>query len=227
MQTQVPAFIPCFNNRTYAEHMVRQLSRLGFSRIVLLDNASTAPDMRAWLGSSACTAEIIQLDRNLGPWHLVKDPTALALLPRHFCLTDPDLEFNRDLPEDFLSRLASVITRESVGKAGFALDIADRAALRDDLFVYGDQRMRIWEWEEKFWRRPLAPLDSGDPVYAAAIDTTFALYDLDRYRPDDFYSAVRVAGRFTARHLPWYRQGMLPDAEAAEYARTQAFSNYF
>ena len=40
----------------------------------------------------------------------------------------------------------------------------------------------------------------------AEIDTTFALYKPGILNPDShsFFSAIRIAGDYTAKHLPWY-----------------------
>jgi hypothetical protein len=177
LQAEIPVLIPCFNNPTYARNMLGQLSALGFRRIVLLDNASTSPDMYAWLNSLNGEATIIDLPSNFGPHHVIYDARILALLPQFFCLTDPDLAFNPALPNGFLGELASLTVRHQVGKAGFALDISDRDAMRDDTFEVGGRRAKIWEWESQFWEKPLGSLEGGDKVYEAPIDTTFALYN--------------------------------------------------
>jgi hypothetical protein len=226
LQAEVPVFVPCYNNPTYARGMLRQLRALGFRRVVLVDNASTSPDMRAWLGGLGGEADVVALAENLGPRDIFLDPRNLALLPRHFCVTDPDLALNPALPDGFLGDLAALAERHRVGKAGFALDISDREAMRDDLFRIGERDWKIWEWEAQFWEKALGSLEDGDAVYDAMIDTTFALYDKERFDPADPLRAVRVAGRFTARHLPWYRDLGLPDAEAAHYRRAGRFSFY-
>jgi hypothetical protein len=218
--------VPCFNNPTYSQSMLNQLQRLGFQRIVYVDNASTSAEMLCWLRQVGRQATVIVLKENLGPRHVAMDLTSIALLPRHFCITDPDLLFNPDLPPDFVAQLAALTEREKIGKAGFALDISDRAAMREEYFRIGKGDFRIWEWEQKYWDHPIAPLPAGDPVYRAAIDTTFALYDRKYFTPDAFIAAVRVAGRFTARHLPWYRDRGVPESELAFYARTEKFSFY-
>jgi len=226
LQAEIPILVPCFNNPTYARNMLKQLQVLGFGQVVIIDNASTSPDMRNWLGSLGSEVTVISLPGNFGPHHIFHDTRTFALLPRYFCVTDPDLSFNPALPDGFLGDLAMLTTRHRIGKAGFALDISDREAMRDDVFDVGDRKSNIWEWEAQFWEKPLEPLESGDKVYDAKIDTTFALYDKKYFDPDTFLSAVRVAGRFTARHLPWYRDRGLPEVEAAEYERTQRFSSY-
>ena len=226
LQAEIPVLVPCFNSPTYARNMLGQLRALGFGRVVLLDNASTSPDMRDWLNSLNGEATVIWLPGNYGPHHVIHDPGSLAWLPRYFCITDPDLQFNPALPDGFLGHLATLTKRYSKGEAGFALDISDHHAMRDDLFDVGGRKSNIWEWERQFWEQPLEPLESCDSVYDAQIDTTFALYDKDFFDPANSLRAVRVAGRFTARHLPWYRDRGLPEAEAADYERTQRFSSY-
>jgi FkbM family methyltransferase len=226
LQAEIPVLVPCFNNPTYTRGMLRQLRALGFQQVVLVDNASTSPDMRTWLDGLEDEATVIALPDNFGPHNIFNDPRNFALLPRRFCITDPDLSFNPALPEGFLGDLSGLIERHRVGKAGFALDISDRELIRDELFRIGEKDWKIWEWEAQFWDKPLEPLANGDAVYDADIDTTFALYDKSHFDPGNHLRAVRVAGRFTARHLPWYWDRGLPEAEAALYGRTEKVSYY-
>jgi hypothetical protein len=62
--------------------------------------------------------------------------------------------------------------------------------------------------------------------YKARIDTTFALYNKRYFDPQEPLEAIRVAGRFTCRHLPWYRDSGLTTAEEAQYRASQKFSLY-
>lgn len=114
-------------------------------------------------------------------------------------------------------------------KAGFALDISDDTALKPDRYkvTATDRTHSIVEWEEQFWTPKLGLTAQGDPVYRAMVDTTFALYDRDRFRLKRFYDALRIGGAFTATHLPWLRAETLPLAEAQLYRATQAHSFYF
>jgi hypothetical protein len=227
LQAEVPVFVPCFNNPTYTARMVSQLRRLGFRHVVLLDGGSAYPAMQEFLASPGDGVSIVSLPTNPGPNHILVDPGVFALLPRHFCITDPDLAFNPMMPADFLGDLAALARREHVGKAGLALDLSDRDAMCDELFLIGGRRWHIWEWEAQFWGNELEPLRAGgDPVYRAAVDTTFALYDKNFYDPDRPQEAVRVAGRFTCRHLPWYRDKGLPREEEQFYLHTERFSYY-
>ena len=228
LQTDVPVFVPSFNNPTYTARMLSQLRKLGFRRVVLVDGGSTYPPMRELLAAPGDGVSVVTLPDNPGPHHLLRDKATLALMPRHFCITDPDLVFNPAMPADFLGDLAALAARERVGKAGLALDLRDPDTMRDEPFLIRDRLWQIWEWEQQFWRDELEPLrPGGDPVYRADVDTTFALYDRDFLDPEQIYDAVRLAGRFTCRHLPWYRNNELPQAEEDFYRQTERFSSYF
>ncbi len=222
----IPVLVPVFETVTYARDMVRQLQERGVRRIVLIDNASIYPPMRAWLAAPGEGVSVIRCGRNLGPRHVLVDPACLAALPELFCLTDPDLWLGADLPDDFLAQLAEVTERLRVGKVGFALDISKPAELRQEPFVINGAPRRIWEWEAQFWTERAGETMGGDPVYQAAVDTTFALYNKRHFASSRPLEGVRVAGRFTCRHRPWYPDTGLPPEEAAHYARHTRDSFY-
>jgi hypothetical protein len=99
--------------------------------------------------------------------------------------------------------------------------------MRPEMFRIAGEEWKIWDWEERHWSQELNPLrPGGDPVYRAKTDTTFALYDKSFFDPNDFFASVRVAGRFTCRHLPWYRNNMLPEEEEQFYRSTEKCSYY-
>jgi peptidoglycan/xylan/chitin deacetylase (PgdA/CDA1 family) len=224
--SDIPVLICSFNNVTYLRGMVRQLRARGLSNIIIVDNASTAGETQDYLDAVAATTKVVRLRANLGPRDIFLSEAAYARLPDLFCVTDPDLEFNPDLPVDFLEELVELTERFHVGKAGFALDIANRDAMRDEMFEINGGNYRIWEWEEQFWQTEVGTTSGGDPVYRADIDTTFALYHKRYFKRSSPFDAVRAAGRFTCRHLPWYRDHGMPEAEAETYRATQKFSYY-
>ena len=227
LQAEVPILIPCFNAVTYVRGMVQQLRSRGLHRVILVDNASTYPPMREYLDEPGPGVTVIIEAENKGPRGVFHDPASLALLPQYFCVTDPDLLLNRAMPEDFIAQLAALTERLSIGKAGLALDIADHKAMRQDDVLIGDRYWKIWEWEQQFWQEPLDPLPGGDPVFKAAIDTTFALYNKRFFDTGDFLKAVRVSGRYTCRHLPWYPDVGLPSEEERFYRKHARHSFYY
>ena len=222
-----PVLVPCFNNPTYAGNMLAQLQAVGFEDITFVDNASDNPAMLVWLEqASQSGAKVERLSENFGPLASIFTEQRLASLPRWFCVTDPDLQFNVALPPDFLQTLVDTLERHGHAKAGFALNIANQRALRTDKFVIDRSSCHIWEWEQQFWKNRLDFTAGGDPVFEAAIDTTFALYDKTLFKASQFLKALRLGGRFTAEHLPWLAHPTMPEYEATHYRARQKFSYY-
>jgi glycosyltransferase involved in cell wall biosynthesis len=218
--------IPSHNNASHVRRMLAQLRARGLHNLVVVDNGSSTAEMQDFLRSVATTAKVVRLTENRGPRDIFLSDATYRWLPDLFCVTDPDLEFNPNLPDDFLPELAELTERFMVGKAGFSLDIENRAEMRDEDFEIDGKSYKIWEWEEQFWQNRIGTTGSNDPVYRADIDTTFALYNKRYFDRENHLEAVRVAGNYTCRHLPWYRNHGLTDLEAATYRETQKFSYY-
>lgn len=226
LQSEVPILIPCFNTVTYVRGMVEQLRLRGLRHLILLDNASTYPPMLEFLADPGPGVVVIRQETNRGPRSSFLDMPDFSLLPQFFCVTDPDLVLNPHMPPDFIAQLAALTERLEIGKAGLALDIADRVALRQEGFSIGNRVWKIWEWEEQFWQDKIETLPGGDAVFRARIDTTFALYNKRFFDRNELYKAVRVAGRFTCRHLPWYQDVGLPAPELQCYREGAANGFY-
>ena len=224
--TEIPVIVPTFNNVTYCKNMIEQLRERGVHRIIVFDNASTHKPMRNFLASPPKNVSVFAGTENLGPFHAIMNPICLALLPNYFCVTDPDLELGQDLPTSFLQELAELTHRFKVGKAGLALDISDRELMHQKVFSMATGPFTIWDWEKQFWKKSVGTTTSGDPIYRAPIDTTLAVYNKLYYRPTKYWNAVRVAGRFTCKHLPWYKNNGLP-AEEEAYYRSRATRSYY
>jgi hypothetical protein len=205
--------------------MVDQLKRWRFDDIVVLDGASTYEPMTNLLSDLAkeqCVT-VVRLKENRGP--RLAFMSAAAILPQIFCVTDPDVELNCDLPCDFLYALALLTLKHKIGKVGFALDISNPQELIQSYYVFGENKLRIWENEARYWRNKIDEFD-GNPVYRAPIDTTFALYNRSFFRGDRFLAGLRVGGRFTAKHLPWYKNHQIPLDEFNFYRKTARSTVY-
>lgn len=228
LQVDIPILVPCFNNPTYVGMMIHQLGSLGFKNIILVDNASTSTEMKKYLSSAVSLMGLrtVLLEGNLGPRHCYSDEGVLALLPRKFCVTDPDIVFNSALPEGFLGAMAALAIKHRIGKVGFALDISDRHLMENSEHNIDGIIRKVWEWEEQYWAKPVDRLSGGDCVFEALVDSTFAIYDQEYFDPRAGLRALRVAGRFTARHLPWYINTQLPHDEEEYYRKTQRHSYY-
>jgi len=226
LRNRIPVFVPSYNNLTYLKGMVDQLLRLGMYNVIVVDNGSSFVPLLTYLESIAGQVSVVRLTENMGPRYVFTNRQHYMSLPNYFCLTDPDLEFNPDLPTDFLTHLIELTEEYRIGKAGFALDISDRVKMVNKEFTIRGKKYKIWEWESQFWRNPLPWEDSGDKAYRAPIDTTFAVYNKRFFDPRSPLGAIRVAGRYACRHLPWYVDKQLPADEGAYYRQGNKFSNY-
>lgn len=226
LATEIPVYIPAFNNPTYTSMMVEQLQAWNLRNITVIDNGSTYAPMVRLLESFESTCKVVWLGQNGGPHFLFSDPHSFASLPELFCVTDPDLLFCSEMPQDFLLTLTELTHIHKVGKAGLALSLEDAAAYKQDFYQITGENYRIWEWEARFWTKPAGHTLQGDPVFRADVDTTFALYNKRYFMPERFYDAVRVAGRYACRHLPWYKQSFMPVDEEEFYRANQQFSYY-
>lgn len=205
-----------------------QLWGLGHRRIMLIDNASTSAEMQQLLASMESQVQVIRLRRNLGPKYFARHWWFYIRLPPVFCVTDPDIHFNQNLPADFMETLLALTQEYRIGKAGFALNIQDHHEFRDITLNFKGKSYDIVSWESQFWQEKIGVTKGGDPIFRADLDTTFALYNKKFFlrKKAGFYRALRVGGNFTARHLPWYRESVIGAAEERAYAASQKFSWY-
>ncbi len=199
----IPVIIICHNMLSDLVQLVRWLEDTGHQNVFLLDNASSYPPLLDYL--TAAQHEVVRLRENMGhvaPWEsglvgrlgsqrpfIVSDPD---ILPEPWCPTDASVYFQ-----------ALLLRHREFDKAGFGLRT-------DDLPEHFPHRETVLRWERPYWEKELS---AG--VYAAHIDTTFAVH-----RPGTPYKvteALRTGAPYLARHLPWYRDPRRPDTETAFY----------
>jgi hypothetical protein len=204
----IPVLVVSYNNGVYVQNTVSQLQRFGITPIII-DNCSHDPDTIQILSTiqKSGSAQVIVCNKNFGHAVGFLEPI-YKLLPEVFAYTDPDIEFSSKLPGNFLSVLSQLTVEYSTFKAGFALSLTADEVLLDTMISCSQYKpfsfkktFSVREWESQFWRMRLAH-DSLE-VYAAKIDTTFAVYRKSNYR-GDFMDAIRVAGDYSAIHLPWF-----------------------
>ena len=136
------------------------------------------------------SVKVIHNEANNGPWIAAHcNAHIYHTLPDKFILTDPDLELNKNLPSDFIERLAELSDKYNCEKIGMALDISEP----DKFFPTAP-----FQHESQFWKNRI--LNDAYELYEAAIDTTFCLVNKNGI----YNYKIRVAGNFTATHLPWY-----------------------
>jgi FkbM family methyltransferase len=207
-----------YNQLTYIRNMVKQLEKYT-SDIVIIDNVSDYKPLIDYY-ENEFNHTLLKMDKNYG--HLVyhRDPIQ-KLVGDIYILTDPDLQFNPNLPRHFIRDLIEISNYFQAHKVGFAL-LIDADDLRTDVRFRG---LSIQSWESQFWKKKIAyPLNPTMELFSASIDTTFALINRRFANP-----AIRVAGDYTCKHIPWhinFQNGFEPD-EYESYLKNNKSANWF
>ena len=196
--SQIPIVIISWNCLTFIKKLIDQLKRYP-NPIILLDNKSSYKPLLDYYKEIKRELkdkiEIRLLKENYGSNVYLK----LKNLPKIFILTDPDIEINENMPLNFAEILLGLSNKYKVYKVGLALDLKDKA----DFIRCGEEGNPLYEYQLKYWRDRIA---SDYELYHAPVDTTFCLVN-SKYKEDNpTMPAIRIAGDFTARHLPWYKE---------------------
>lgn len=197
MLGKIPIVVIAYNNLFFVRNFLDQLKKYE-NPIILFDNKSTYKpllqyykEIKAELGSKI---DIRLLDENKG-CHVASFYE--HTLPNIYIMSDPDLQLNPRMPENFSDILLALSKKYQVYKVGLALDISEPEKLLSCKNYESGQSIK--EWESKFWEKQIA--DKDYEIYEAATDTTFCL--INRAYPQT--KQIRIAGDFTAKHLPWYK----------------------
>jgi len=195
----IPIIIVCYNNYKYVKNTLDQILKINkeyYKNIQILNNNSTCLDTITFLNN--IDVKVINNENNYGPWiTYIHNPHIYNILPNKFILTDPDLKLNENIPSNFIEILSELSDKYKTSKIGFALDISD-----SDKFYKQDTyclNKSIHDHESSFWKNKIN--DSTYELYHANVDTTFALLN-KKYIYEN--NEIRIAGNFTAKHLPWY-----------------------
>jgi hypothetical protein len=115
-------------------------------------------------------------------------------LGEYYIYTDPDILPTEALPNNWIDYFIELLKRnykDDPVKVGCAL-------MYEDVPIHYELRSWVVCAESKFWNEQVDP-----NIYSAPVDTTLALYKQTRKLPRA-RRALRVAGNYIARHLPWY-----------------------
>ena len=207
-ENNIPVIVISYNNGIYVDNTCKQLEKYNIKPIVIDNNSTCKKTLGILRGlEKTRTAHIARSSHNFGHEVGFIEPL-YKILPEVFAYTDPDLQFNKNLPEDFLERLSQLTIEFPVFKAGFALSLNPKATFKKTTVrchhskpIHYDKTLSIKEFEEKHWVYRLQHNELE--LYASPIDTTFAVYRKQNYI-GDFHRAIRVAGDYSAIHLPWF-----------------------
>ena len=228
---KIPVIIVSYNNGVYVDNTVKQLNTFNIEPIIIDNNSSCENTLKVLNElKTKSLASVIKSKHNHG--HMVGFLKPIYdLLPDVFAYTDPDLQFNENLPENFLDVLAELTNEFPVFKAGFALSLENNGPIKDTRYpkyhykpIHFERNFTIKEFESMFWTYRL--MHKHLELYGADIDTTFAVYRKSNFF-GNFYSAVRVAGDYSAIHLPWFEDlELFSEEDKKNYNKKNISSNW-
>ncbi len=219
IKKNMPAFIIGYNQLSYIKNMVKQLSKYT-SDITVIDNDSTFQPLLDYY-TNEFPYTLLKQKQNFG--HTVyKNDHIQQLTGDYYILTDPDLQFNSSLPDNFIDELVAISNNLLAYKVGFAL-LIDSEEVRTDVTFSGHT---IKEWEAQFWNKKLTySLNPNLLLYDAGIDTTFCLINRTMYSANQ----IRVAGDYTCVHIPWMKgfHNLLLDNEYETYLKNNYSTSWW
>lgn len=193
----IPIIIVCHNNYKYVQNTIQQIENINkdyANNILVLNANSDCLDTVNYLNKLP-THSVYHSTVNNGPF-IDRYLELYNKLPNKFILSDPDLEYNKNLPYNFIDILEELSDKYNTFKIGFSLDISDYDKMFNYTYCKG---LTINDWEMQFWEYKIE--DNNYELYNAEIDTTFCLINKqNKYS----YRCLRIAGNFTCKHIPWY-----------------------
>lgn len=204
---KIPVVVICYNELTYIKNMVKQLEKYNHP-IILIDNNSQYEPLLEYYkkikSKSKDKIEIRLLNKNYGNTVYL---TLKHTLPEVYILTDPDLQLNTNMPQNFAEILFEISERHKLYKVGLELE-----KINKEDFINCNSMFKNGQVKETRIKNDKYEL------YDNFVDTTFCLVN-SKYRPahldlskaymDSTRPALRIAGDFTAKHLPWYKNPLI------------------
>ena len=219
VKKNLTAVVIGYNLVTYIKQMVGQLQKYT-KDIVILDNQSFFSPLIDFY-EKEYPYSLLRMKKNYG-FEVYQKPFMQNILGDVYLLTDPDLEFHPELPDNFLDELLKIQNHFFAHRVGFALKL-DSENFRPDMMLH---KKKLEDWEKAFWVDRLEyPPQPDMEVYSARIDTTFCL--IHQKIPNILQ--LRIGGNYTCRHLPWYKNFHLDllEGEYESYLLRNNSSNFF
>lgn len=198
----VPIVINNFNRLTTLKILISSLEVRGYHNIYIIDNNSNYPPLLEYYND--CPYEVFRLKKNIGHKSIWKTGIYKRFWKGFYVYTDSDVVPDDQCPDNFIEHFHEVMMRHPLAtKVGFSLRTDDLP----DAFL---QKKAIVDSQKIYWEHQVEK-----DLFRAPIDTTFALYrPFSKTNVNWYMLHFRTAGKYTAKHLPWYNDsGNLSDEE--------------
>lgn len=209
----IPVIINNYNRIDHLLKLIEWLEKAEMRHLYIIDNASTYPILLDFYKTTQHT--VIKLNANIGYkalWDTAID-TWFKGLP--YIYTDPDILPVEECPLDVVKYFQEILNNhQDINKVGLGLKI-------DDIPDFYPHKANVIKWESKYWEKPIAK-----NLFKADIDTTFALYRAFSVN-QQWGKSIRTAGKYLARHLPWYENPTFVSDEEMYYRKNTIGSGWY
>lgn len=217
----IPVIIINYNRLNDLKKLVSFLLDRKHTNIIIVDNNSTYPPLLEYYHQIENKKEITieRMNKNYGHMVFWENTDLFNKYAKgYYIVTDSDIIPNQNLPINYLDRMIELLNNHNkISKVGFALQI-------DDIPNTFQMKAMVLKWEQQYWRNLIE-----EDVYFAHIDTTFAIYAPmanDKItEKKTFLKGIRIAGSYTAKHMGWYINHDVMNAEETYYYKTSNNSN--
>jgi hypothetical protein len=174
------------NRLSTTKKLVEDLLDRGSTNIIIIDNESSYEPLLEWYKTLPENIKV-HYGPNYGH-HALFQSGVLDDIKDEWCFySDADIQLNENMPNDYQQIMWDLANSYNYRKVGLALQIDDLP----DHYMLKEQVIRN---ESPWWIKKVI-----ENVYRADTDTTFCLI-----KKCDQFDSLRIAGDFTAKHMPWY-----------------------
>jgi hypothetical protein len=212
-------FICNYNRLQTTKKLVELLNAKGYFNIVILDNGSSYQPLLDWY-ATLYTTKVHFCKNNYGPEAIdqvrnyepeFQNKYNHIVLNEYHVYTDSDVIPVEDIPDTFIDDMVRLCKIYEIPKLGLSLKI-------DDLPDHYPLKDRVVRHESSFFEREYID-DTLARLFKAPVDTTFAVNAPGM--PCGYSDlAYRVAGKYFARHEPWYLNPSDLPADESYYLST-------
>jgi hypothetical protein len=179
--------------------LVDSLRQRNYNNILVIDNESTYEPLLEWYNASSVEVFYNDIPETLfdtGTFGRLsgelQHPRFVDVIKNHYIFTDSDVVLETYVPDNFVDSMISIQEKYNTHKVGLGLKISD--------LPENTHTQQIKQIESQYWNNKIN--DSEYELYAAPIDTTFAVYGPNCV---PFWAhGIRMGGSYVVKHMPWY-----------------------